>query len=95
MSIEEVKRFSQAVQASPELQEEIKKIGPDLPALAAFAAQKGYTFSVDDVQQCAAQAKGQLTEEQLDSVAGGDMVWTHTDVVLTQTVVAVHYVVAA
>ena len=91
MSCDEVKRFSQAVQASPELQEEIKKIGPDLPALAAFAAKKGFTFSSDDLQQCADQAKGELSEEQLDKVAGGGSVWTYTDAV----VVAVHAVAAA
>lgn len=87
MSIDEVKRFSLAVQNSPELQEEIKKIGPDLAALAAFAAKKGYAFSAEDLQQCAALHKGELSEEQLDNVAGGGT-WTQVEVVAV-TVVAV------
>lgn len=87
MSIDEVKRFSLAVQDSPELQEEIKKIGPDLPAIAAFAAKKGYSFSAEELQQCATLQKGELSEDQLDNVAGGGT-WAHVEVVAV-TVVAV------
>ena len=66
----EIKRFNEYVTENKEALEEIKAIGNDIEKIVAFANSKGFKFTVADLQ---AQAKNndELSEEQLDKVAGG------------------------
>ena len=71
MSVEELKRFSEAVKKDKAMQEELKKVGKDEAAVVAFAKGKGYDFTADELKAQAKAAKGELSEDQLDKVAGG------------------------
>lgn len=68
MSLEEVKRFNGAVKNSAEMQEEIKTLGNDVDKMIGYANEQGYTFTVDDINQL---GQGNLSDEDLDKVAGG------------------------
>jgi len=70
--MEEIKRFNEAVKSSNEMQEEIKTIGNDLEKLVSYANDKGYQFSLSDIN--AMNRKKDLSDEELDSVAGGGTV---------------------
>jgi len=69
MSVEEIKRFNEAVKSSSEMQEEVKKIGNDVDAIVSYASSHGYTFSLDDIKQL--NKNSGLTDDDLDKVAGG------------------------
>ncbi|MBS7525358.1 Nif11-like leader peptide family RiPP precursor [Fusibacter paucivorans] len=71
--MEELKRFSNDVMESSDMQTEIKEIGNDIEKLIAYANDKGYNFDLEDVKGIKAGA-GELSEDELDSVAGGVMV---------------------
>jgi predicted ribosomally synthesized peptide with nif11-like leader len=77
MSKAEVERFSKDVKASKALQEEVKKAGTSEQAVVDLAKSKGYDFTVEELKAAAAQKKGELSEEQLDKVAGGAAIVTH------------------
>lgn len=79
MSQEDLKKFSEAAKNDPALLEELKKIGPDEQAIVELAKSKGYNFTVEELKSQAASGKGELSEEQLDKVAGG----TYTKVYVT------------
>jgi predicted ribosomally synthesized peptide with nif11-like leader len=68
--MEELKRFSNDVMESTEMQSEIKEIGNDIEKLIAYANDKGYNFDLEDVKGIKATA-GELSDDELDSVAGG------------------------
>lgn len=73
MSAENLKKFSDAVKNDVALQDELKKIGTDEVAIAAFAKSKGFDIDVAELKAQAEGSKGELSEEQLDKVAGGDL----------------------
>jgi len=87
MSLEEVKRFAEAVKKDDALQKELKAKGGDETAVADFAKSKGFDFSADELKGFAAEKKGELSEEQLDKVAGGAAVHSYV-VVVSDVVVA-------
>ncbi|SHH18301.1 Nif11-like leader peptide family natural product precursor [Desulfosporosinus lacus] len=64
----EIQRFSTDLRDNQEMQKEIKNMGSDMGKIVAYANSKGYTFTVADVDA----KKGELSEEQLDKVAGGN-----------------------
>ncbi len=70
MSAAQIERFNKDICENKEMQEEIKAIGNDLVKIVAFANYKGYEFTVADVEAIAKQRE-ELSEEQLDNVAGG------------------------
>lgn len=65
MSIE---KFNKDLLENQEMQKEIRNIGNDMTKIVAYANTKGYSFTVADVEA----KKGELSEEQLDKVAGGN-----------------------
>ena len=71
MSKSEVERFSKDVQADTKLQEELKKAGTDEKAVVSIAKARGYDFSAEDLKAYAESKKGELSEEDLQKVAGG------------------------
>ncbi len=70
MSLESFEAFVQKLQHDESLQKELREQlgdpaqGMSAEGLRRFAAAKGYDFSVD-------QIKGELSDKQLDTVAGG------------------------
>ncbi len=79
MSVESVNQFYQEVMQEPALLEKFQAAS-DRESLANLAVevgqQKGYSFTVDQVEQAlaaqnAASETGELSDEQLEAVAGG------------------------
>lgn len=66
----ELERFTQALQGDKELVEELKSRGNDLEEIVRFANSKGYNFSLQELVT-AAEENETLSEEELESVAGG------------------------
>ncbi|MEQ8766382.1 MAG: Nif11-like leader peptide family RiPP precursor [Planctomycetota bacterium] len=63
----ELKRFDEAVKSDPKMQEEIKTAVKDNQGLVSFANERGYNFTLDDINGAAAE----LNPEDLDQVSGG------------------------
>jgi hypothetical protein len=81
MSLSEIERFAADLKSNAALRAEAEKAQADTSAAtplhrtAAFAASKGYAFTADELKQhvrAKAKAAGkQLTDAELDGVAGG------------------------
>ena len=64
MSEEQLKAFLEKVQGDTSLQEKLKA-ADDYDAVIAIAKQAGFSISADDF-------RSELSEEELENVAGGD-----------------------
>jgi len=82
MSVEELIRFSVDLKNDKGLQDKLKKFGSDENAVVTFAQSMGYDFSIEELKSHAENVKGELSEEQLDKVAGGDVSWVYVAVVV-------------
>jgi len=71
MSVENVKKFMELVLKDKDLQQELTKAGTDMPKIIALGAKKGLTFTPEDVKTVWEETGGELSEEQLEKVAGG------------------------
>jgi predicted ribosomally synthesized peptide with nif11-like leader len=69
MSEEQLKAFTEKVQGDTSLQEKLKAAA-DANAVAAIAKEAGFMISADDL----ANAQSELSEAELEGVAGGDCV---------------------
>ena len=73
MSLIDVERFAQDLQADPALLAQVRAC--DLQAIVELGAKRGYSFSADEartlVQRVAALAGKELADNQLDNVTGG------------------------
>lgn len=65
----QIEKFNKDLRENNEMLEAVKKIGNDVAKIVAYANSKGYNFTVADVE--AAKQGGELSEEQMDKVAGG------------------------
>ena len=68
MSEEQLKAFLEEVKADTSLQEKLKAAA-DANAVAAIAKEAGFSISADDL----AKAQSELSEEELEGVAGGKL----------------------
>lgn len=66
----QIEKFNKDILANKEMLEAVKKIGNDVAKIVAYANSKGYNFTVADVE-ASAKKGGELSEEQLNKVAGG------------------------
>ncbi len=72
MSRQSLEAFIKKLQQDESLQKELREQlgdpeqGVSAEGLSKFAASKGYEFNVDEI-------KGELSDKQLDSVAGGTL----------------------
>ena len=66
MSEEQLKAFLEKVKADTSLQEKLKAAA-DANAVSAIAKEAGFSISADDITN----AKSELSEEELEGVAGG------------------------
>ncbi|MDA7431995.1 Nif11-like leader peptide family RiPP precursor [Synechococcus sp. AH-601-O06] len=69
MSEEQLKAFLEKVQADTSLQEKLKA-AVDANAVVAIAKEAGFSLSADDINK-AQSAQSELSEEELEGVAGG------------------------
>jgi predicted ribosomally synthesized peptide with nif11-like leader len=70
MSKADLERFVSDLQADANLQSEAKK-ATGIPSLVKVATARGYEITAEDIRQYARSQGQELTDEQLESVAGG------------------------
>jgi len=87
MAQETVKAFFKQVEEDQGLSNQYKSLLEDMAQtetdeaavaqqVAQFASRNGYEFAVEDLKSVAAEMQGgELTNEQLDAVAGGKLTW--------------------
>ena len=88
MSKEAIAKFQEAVRTQPALLEKVKAVGSDVDALVALAGEAGFVFTRDELMDAAQAKKGELSEEQLQKVAGGTAVGVLTVAVAVVAVAA-------
>ncbi len=72
MSKEDIDRFVADLKGNASLLDEAKAVSGGLAAMADFAQSKGYDISVDEAKTyISAKANAELSDSQLDAVAGG------------------------
>ena len=72
MSREELERFSNDLRQNQTMQEELRGLGTDAEAFIRFAKEQGYDFTLEELEiNLKAKAEHQLTDEELETVAGG------------------------
>ena len=76
MSEEQLKAFLEAVKADASLQEKLKAAGDD-DAVIAIAKAAGFAISADDLKKAQSEISKEISEEELESVAGG-VAWDTT-----------------
>ncbi len=69
MSEEQLKAFLEKVQADTSLQEKLKA-ATDSKSITAIAKDAGFSISADELKE-AKEAQSELSEEELEGVAGG------------------------
>ena len=69
----EITRFNTDVQKNAEMQAAVKKIGSDVAKIVTYANSMGYKFTEADLK-AAAPKQGELSDKQLENVAGGVVV---------------------
>jgi predicted ribosomally synthesized peptide with nif11-like leader len=70
MSQEQLKAFLEAVKADVGLQEKLKAAA-DADAVVAIAKEVGCMISADELQRAALRVGEELSDEELENVAGG------------------------
>jgi predicted ribosomally synthesized peptide with nif11-like leader len=80
MSKAEVERFADDVRSNEALKAEVIAAGADEAKVSAFAKGKGYDFTAAELKEYADAKKGELSEEDLDKVAGGGATQVQTNV---------------
>ena len=70
MSEEQLKAFIEKVKADTSLQEKLKAAA-DSNAVSAIAKEAGFIISADDLTNAQSELSEQLSDKELESVAGG------------------------
>ena len=70
MSEEQLKAFMEAVKADAGLQEKLKA-AKDADAVVEIAKAAGFVISADELKKSQAEAVTEISEEELEGVAGG------------------------
>ena len=70
MSEEQLKGFLEAVAADAELQEKLKAAA-DTDAVVEIAKAAGFVISVEELEALMLKAQAEISEEELQGVAGG------------------------
>ena len=88
MSLSDAKRFADALATDKELAQYVKENATGLASVVEIAKARGYDFSVDEAKSFVqSRVPQELTDEQLEAVAGGKGSSTGTSTVQTQTTV--------
>jgi len=81
----ELVRFNEAVKSSELMQNDIKAMGNDLDKIIAYAKANGFSFEVEDVTKLSKEDQV-LSDEDLDTVAGGTVVVTEITTAISMVV---------
>ena len=76
-----IEAFGEAIKASTDLQEKMKAAGSDLAKIVAVASEAGFSITEADLQAHADSKKGEMSDDDLEKVAGGAIVVTYVTVV--------------
>lgn len=79
----EIERFTQEVMNNEAFREQLKAFGSDQEAVIRQANSLGYDFTMDDLNALA--PGGELSDSQLDTVAGGMILLSGDSTVLSGT----------
>lgn len=79
----EIERFTQEVMNNEAFREQLKSVGSDQEAVIRQANALGYDFSMEDLNALA--PGGELSDSQLDTVAGGMILLSGDSTVLSGT----------
>jgi predicted ribosomally synthesized peptide with nif11-like leader len=71
MSKADLERFVSDLKADANLQSEVKAKATGIPSLVKVATARGYEITAEDIRQYARSQGQELTDEQLESIAGG------------------------
>jgi predicted ribosomally synthesized peptide with nif11-like leader len=72
--MESVRNFREAVNASVALQGEVRALNPASPAaLVELGSRHGFAFTADEFASAASSAQAELTDFELEMVAGGTL----------------------
>lgn len=74
MNGDELKGFLQSVRTEPDQMEELRSLLASPDAAIRWAATRGYRLTPGDIAEIAG-CNDELSEEELDKVAGGDTAW--------------------
>jgi predicted ribosomally synthesized peptide with nif11-like leader len=74
MSSDELKSFLQSICTKPELLEELRSLLQAPDAAIRWARERGYHLTPADVAEIQ-QLDQELSDDELDQVAGGDTAW--------------------
>ncbi len=74
MSEEQLRAFLEKVKGDTSLQEKLKAAA-DANAVAAIAKEAGFSISADDLTKAQSELSEELSEEELEAVAGGGGMW--------------------
>ena len=83
MSEEQLKAFLEKVKADTSLQEKLKAAS-DADAVVSIAKEEGFSISIDDLTK----AQSELSDEELEGVAGGTVILTITGYLLPVATIA-------
>jgi len=77
MSKQTVFSFMSKVHGDADLQQQVKGLNGNLAGLIGLAGKAGYSFSLEDwngaIADLAAHASGEISDSELDQVAGGSI----------------------
>ena len=86
MSQSEVERFVADLKSDAVLREDLKGSAAGVASVVAFAQSRGYDIGADEARQyIQAQTSSELSDSQLDHVAGGKGHHHHTNPPLSET----------
>ena len=86
MSVEDAERFANDLVGNKDLLGEVKKRASGLKSIVEIGKENGYDFTVDEAKEyMQSRSPRQLTDQQLDAVAGGK---SSTSSAAVQTTVA-------
>ncbi len=77
----EIDRLTHDLQNAESLREEAKTLGTDPGSMVAWASERGYDFSLEELIAHNEAQRSELTEEELGKVAGGvgALAWYRSD----------------
>ena len=81
MALSDAKRFADALASDQKLLAEVKPRVNGLASFVEVGKQHGYNFNIEDAKQLVRSKvpHQQLSDQQLDAIAGGDSVAVHTN----------------
>lgn len=71
MKTGELERFLSDLQKNPELRRDFESLGNDPDLWVRWANERGYGFQRDEVGGLAASYDGEISDDELEKVAGG------------------------